>query len=146
MKAAAGGDSSMSPYFGTGTDWRYVANSAMVDPDRAQWAARTVPFINVPREPGKRPISDHPSLLAAAATGDENAVRLLLARGTDHRKGRSGDGKDGIPGAAGDTPLHLAARFGHEGCVVLLMAVAGRASLNTTYTGSTFFSLNFSFT
>jgi len=43
--------------------------------------------------PAGRRLTD-PNLLVATADGDENEVRLLLARGADHRKSSHGGGKD----------------------------------------------------
>ena len=67
-------------------DWRYRAVDELVDPQRAAWPGRQVPAVDIPRAPGKLPLSDSHALLAAAATGDDDAVRLLLARGIVENK------------------------------------------------------------
>lgn len=59
------------------------------------------------------------SLLRAAADGDASLVRALLAQGTDVN-GRT---------AAGQTPLMLAAAFGHENVVALLLGAGADKEL-----------------
>jgi hypothetical protein len=72
-------------------EWRYVANTELVDPARVAnttWTrdvnvssnGRLAVHVHEVREPGRRPMSDNPALLAACSAGDENAVRMLLAR------------------------------------------------------------------